>query len=545
MPVVILYFDRLQKLLGNKMSKEKIVSILPLIGLDIEEQARDYISVEYSPNRPDYSTDYGIVAGLQGLVGIKRGMPRLSIKKGNYAIRVDSSVRKVRPFITAIVARNGRLDNETIRQIITMQEDLHNGIGRRRKKTSIGIHDLDKISFPLTYTATSKNHKFVPLTSSSEMTMSEILEKTDAGVRYGNILGNSAKVPIIVDAAGNTISFPPIINSALTTVSQKTQNLLVEVTAVDKNAAEDTLAVVANTLQDAGFKLYSIKISGANNSSPSLNSRNIVLEAELVNKILGLDLLTSTITSSLRKSRLDSTSRGNKIICTIPRYRADIFGPMDLVEEVALGYGIDNLEPTIPPSVSAGQKSKITHALDSLSSVMVGLGYSEIMNLGLVSREVQYDFTKRDPSRMISVVDSKSQGHTILRDAILPGLIGTLSRNIHESYPQKLFETGVVFSKTNEVNEETHLACVSAHNDASFTEVKSILQSVLKTGFGINCTTSMSSNTMFSEGRVADILVNNKAVGVIGEISPQVIENFKLRVPVAGFELVLTGLIFD
>ncbi|MGI0082408.1 MAG: phenylalanine--tRNA ligase subunit beta [Nitrosopumilaceae archaeon] len=545
MPVVILYFDRLQKLLGNKVSKEKIVSTLPLIGLDIEEQARDYISVEYSPNRPDYSTDYGIVAGLQGLVGIKKGVPRLSIKKGNYAIRVDSSVRKVRPFITGIVARNERLDNETIRQIITMQEDLHNGIGRRRKKTSIGIHDLDKILFPLTYTTTNKNHKFIPLTSSSEMTISEILEKTDVGVRYGNILGNSAKVPIIVDAAGNTISFPPIINSALTTVSQKTQNLLVEVTAVDKNVAEDTLAVVANTLQDAGFKLYSIKISGANNSSPLLNSRNIVLEVELVNKILGLDLLPSIITSSLRKSRLDAISRGNKIICTIPRYRTDIFGPMDLVEEVALGYGIDNLEPTIPTSNYAGQKNKITHALDSLNSVMVGLGYSEVMNFGLVSRQVQHDFTKRDPSKMISVVDSKSQGHTILRDAILPGLIDTLSRNIHEPYQQKLFETGVVFSKTNEVNEETHLACVSAHNDASFTEVKSVLQSVLKTGFGINCTTSMSSNTMFSEGRIANILVNNKTVGVIGEISPQVIENFKLRIPVVGFEIKLTGLIFD
>jgi phenylalanyl-tRNA synthetase beta chain len=546
MPVVTLYLNRLQKLLGKKTSQEKIISTLPFIGLDIEEQTKDHISVEYSPNRPDYSTDYGIASGLQGLLGIKTGMPKLKIKKGKYSIKVDPSVRKVRPFITSVVAKNGKLDSETIRQIISMQEDLHNGIGRRRKKTSIGIHDLDKIKFPLIYTTMSKDHKFIPLTSSSEMSISEILQKTDVGTKYGNILGASQKVPIILDSIGNTISFPPIINSNLTTVTKTTQNLLVEITAVDKNAAEDTLAVVANTLQDAGFSIFSTKISGANNSTPTLNSRRMILEVDLVNKILGLNLSASTIISSLRKSRLDAKSQGNKIICIIPRYRTDIFGTMDLVEEVALGYGIQNLEPTIPQSVSSGQKNKITISLDSMSAIMVGLGYFEAMNFGLVSKEVQYDFTKRDSSKMISVDDSKSQSHTILRDSMLPGLIDTLSRNIHETYPQKLFETGVVFSKvSNEIKEEIHLACVCAYNDVSFSEVKSILQSVFKTGFGLHCTTQMTSAPMFSEGRTANIVINNKTVGVIGEISPEVIDNFKLRIPVAGFEVKLTGLIFD
>lgn len=546
MPVVTLYFNRLQKLLGKKTSQEKIISTLPFIGLDIEEQTKDHISVEYSPNRPDYSTDYGIASGLQGLLGIKTGMPKLKIKKGKYSIKVDPSVRKVRPFITSIVAKNGKLDDETIRQIIAMQEDLHDGIGRRRKKTSIGIHDLNKIKFPLSYTTVSKNHKFIPLASSSEMSISEILQNTDVGTKYGNILGNSQKMPIILDSAGNTISFPPIINSNLTTISKDTQNLLVEITAIDKNAAEDTLAVVSNTLQDAGFTIFSTKISGANNSTPLLHSRKMVLEVALVNKTLGLDLSSSTIVSSLRKSRLDAKSQGNKIICTIPKYRTDIFGTMDLVEEVALGYGIQNLEPTIPQSVSVGQKNKITKALDSMSAIMVGLGYFEAMNFGLISKEVQYDLTKRDSSKMISTADSKSQEHIILRDAILPGLIDTLSRNIHETYPQKLFETGVVFSKgSDEIKEEIHLACVCAHNDVSFSEVKSILQSVFKAGFGLQCITQMTSDTMFSEGRVANIVINNKTVGVIGEISPEVIDNFKLRIPVVGFEAKLTGLIFD
>jgi len=215
---------------------------------------------------------------------------------------------------------------------------------------------------------------------------------------------------------------------------------------------------------------------------------------------------------------------------------------MDLVEEVALGYGIENLEPTIPESISVGQKNKITTILDSMSSVMIGLGYSEVTNLGLVSQRVLYDYTKRDVSKIISVSDSKSQEHTILRNAILPGLIDTLSRNIHESYPQMLFETGTVFLKNNdEIKEEIHLACVSAHNDVNFTEIKSVLQSFLKTTFGLECKTITSSNSMFIEGRSADIFVNYK-IGEIGEILAEITDNFKLRVPIAGFEIKLTGL---
>src|SRR5437867_1955090 len=498
MPVVTLYFDRIESILGKKISKEKIISTLPFIGLDIEEEAKDHVNVEYSPNRPDYSTDYGIVSSLQGLLGIKTGMPKLKIKKGKNAITVNPSVRKIRPFVTAIEARDGNLDNETIRQLIVMQEDLHNGIGRRRKKTSIGIHDLDKISFPLVYTTTDKDDKFIHLDSSQEMSIRDILEReTDAGRKYGYLLANFKKVPIILDSNSHKISLPPIINSEQTKISNNTRNLLVEVTAIEKNAAEDALAVIANVLQNAGFELFSIKITGANNSTPLLKPRRLILDSDLVNKILGIKISIPKIVSALRKSRLNAQSKGQKIICTIPRYRTDIFGPMDLVEDVVLGYGMEKLEPTIPESISIGQKSKITTTLDAINSVMIGLGFSEVMNFGLISQRVLCDYTKRDSSKIASVSDSKSQEHTILRNAILPGLIGTLSRNIHESYPQKLFETGVVFlQKNGKIDEEVHLACVSTHNDVSFTEIKSVLQAFLKSTSDLGCRTPTSTNPM-------------------------------------------------
>src|SRR3989338_674049 len=272
MPVVELSYSRLQKLVG-KVSKKQISDSLPFLGLDIESEDKDLVRVEYSPNRPDYSTDLGIALGLQGLFGI----------------------------------------------------------GRRRKKSSIGIHDLDKISFPLLYTTTKRDHRFVPLNSDKELTISEILDNTDVGQDYGAILGNSPQVPLILDSKKQTVSFPPIINAAVTTVTTKTKNLFVEVTGINKDDAEDMLSVVATILQTAGFALVSTKITGAKNTSPKLEPKKILINSDLINQMLGLNLTTAKIISSLKKSRLDATLKGKNIVCSIPSYRFDIFGPMDLV----------------------------------------------------------------------------------------------------------------------------------------------------------------------------------------------------------------------
>ena len=540
MPVIELSYSRLQKLIG-KVSKKQISDSLPFLGLDIESEDKDLVRIEYSPNRPDYSTDYGVALGLQGLLGIKTGSVKLTIKKSkNYNIVVKPIVSKIRPFVTGIIAKNGKIDKKILEQLIQMQEDLHMGIGRKRKKSSIGIHDLDKISFPLTYTTVNRNHKFIPLNSENELSISEIINDTETGKDYGPLLGQSSQVPIITDTNKKTVSFPPIINAAITTVTTKTKNLFVEVTGINKDDAEDMLSVVATILQSAGFTLEHIQISGAKNSSPKLQEKKMTVDSSLINQTLGLNLNTSKIISSLKKSRLNALSKGKNIICTIPAYRFDIFGPMDLVEEVALGYGIQNFEPTISPSQTLGQINPISLQLKSLNQTMIGLGFLEALNSSLSSKRVLYDMTNRDSKNIISVLDSKSQEHTILRDSILPGLIENLSRNIHESYPQKMFETGGIFNLDNPISEKTNLSAISAHKDANFTEIKSVLQTVLKIGFGIEIQTKTAVNSSFEDGHCANIIFNGNIIGIIGEINSKIIDNYKIRVPVVGFEISLS-----
>ncbi len=546
MPVVTLYHNRLQSLLGRRKSINEILEMLPYIGLDIEEQGKNYVKIEYNPNRPDFSTDYGIARALKGIFNIEVGLPKFQSAKSNASIKVDKSVGAVRPYIVSLVAMNGRLDDESIRQIIAMQEDIHEGIGRKRKKVSIGIHNYDVIKPPLLYTTEGPDFRFVPLNSDKSMSMQHILDNTDVGKQYSWILEDHKRYPIIKDAVGNVLSFPPIINSKLTRVTEKTKNLLIDVTATDLKVAEDALAIIAMTLYDARFRIESVKVNyaGRKIETPNMNAVARRIRPEYASNLLGLNMGSGEITRYLQRSRLGASGKGTMIVCKIPRYRLDIMHEVDLVEDVAVGYGVNRISATFPRSSSVGAKNSLLKILDDAREVLVGLGMLEVMNFNLVSKEVQYGMMGRVGVNVLAVEQTKSIEHEVLRDSLIPSLMLTLSRNIHEPYPQRIFEIGkTFFAGRSDVQEYWTVAVALAYKDTNFTEAKSYLQALLKTLLDLEPETRMTSNVMLVDGKAAEIIVKKKNIGIIGEVNQQVIDNFKLRVPVSVLEINLSRIL--
>ena len=554
-PVVNIKFERLKRLIsGIKMNK--VLDTLPYIGVDIEDVSKDMIRVEYNPNRPDLSSDYGVVRALRGLLNIETSLPKFKLagKSGLVVSVEDAALRKIRPYLIALVAKNETLDDETLKQLIVMQEDLHNGVGRRRRKASIGIHNLDVIRFPVTYKTISGDYSFTPLNESSEFTIKQILKDLEIGKQYGHILSAFDRYPLIVDSAGTVLSFPPIINSQATKVNEGCRNLFVEVTATDQETAEDLLAIIAMTLYDAGFEISTVSIvdSGSRKKkieTPHMKPRVISADVGYINSILGLTLDTKQIITCLKKSRLDAKAvNRKKIVCTIPRYRIDIYDPIDISEEVAIGYGIYNLEPQFPTSPTAGNKDSLSVYFDKIRETMIGLGMIESLSFMLTSKEVQYGaFGIIPPKDVLSVDSSKSIEHEILRDSLVPLLLQSLSYNIHEQYPQRLFEMGKTFLKSTPtmIEERWSIGAVITHTDASYTEIKSTMQALLRSCFGKEATTKASTNPMFMDGRCAEVIFDGKSVGILGEIIPHALENLKLRMPVAAFEINLLAIIKD
>ncbi|MFQ5921024.1 MAG: phenylalanine--tRNA ligase subunit beta, partial [Nitrososphaerales archaeon] len=370
MPVVTLYHDRLRSLVGKRRVSE-ILEMLPYIGLDIEEQGPDYARVEYNPNRPDFSTDYGIARALRGVMNLEVGLPKFRCGRSRVSISVHPSVGRVRPYIVSLAAMNGRLDGEGIRQIIAMQEDIHDGIGRKRKKVSIGIHNYDVIRPPLLYTTERSDFRFVPLNSETSMSMREILQKTEVGGQYGRILEGQKRLPVIKDSRGSVLSFPPIINSELTRVTEKTRNLLIDVTATDLRAAEDALAIIAITLFDAGFRIGSVKVNyrGRRLETPDMRVAGRSVDREYVYRLLGLELTAGEIVRCLQRSRMGAAKTGEKVTCKIPRYRLDIMHEVDVLEDIAIGYGVKKMDPSFPRTAAAGNKDPVLSILDRAREV--------------------------------------------------------------------------------------------------------------------------------------------------------------------------------
>jgi phenylalanyl-tRNA synthetase beta chain len=547
-PVVSIKFERLKKLIsGIKMNK--VLDTLPFVGLDIEGVGKDVIRIEYNPNRPDLSSDYGVARALRGLLDVETGLPKFKLAgKSGLAISIEDEVRKVRPYLIALVAKNGTLDDETLKQLIVMQEDLHNGVGRKRRKASIGIHNLDVIKFPVTYKTVSGDYSFTPLDESSEFTINQILKDLEIGKRYSHILSPFDIYPLIVDSIGTVLSLPPIINGQATKVNDRCRNLFVEVTATDQETAEDLLAILAITLYDAGFEIRTVSINSGRKKfeTPQMKPKVISADVGYVNSILGLTLDTKQMITCLKKSRVDAKAVDRKIVCTIPRYRTDISDPIDISEEVAIGYGIYNLEPKFPTSPTAGKKDSLSVYFNAIRETMIGLGMIESLNFLLTSEEVQYRAFGIPAKDVLSVDSSKSTEHEILRDSLLPLLLQSLSYNIHEQYPQRLFEIGKTFLKSTAIIEERwSIGAVIAHTGAGYTEIKSTMQALLRSCYGKEATTKTSTNRMFMEGRCAEVIFDNRPVGVLGEIIPLALENFKLRTPVAAFEINLLAIIKD
>lgn len=476
--------------------------------------------------------------GLQGILDTQTGMVKMQISPARYSLRAHDSVSDVRPYITGILAKNHALNDHTIRQIICMQEDLHQGPGRRRKRVAIGIHDADKMAFPLTYTTVHRDFEFAPLGSTDAMPIHHILTKTEQGIQYGHLVQDYGDMPIILDKDGITASMPPIINSSHTEVTESTRNLFVDVTGLNQADVEGVLAIIAVTLQTAGYALEYVDIGGGTNRTPPLTHRKISFDHTMSNRILGLDMSMEQTTQCIKRARLGAVVDYNKIICIVPPYRMDIFGVMDIAEEVALGYGIDKITPTLP-NVGAAGSTDINSALER---TMIGLGYTQVMNSCLSSVAI---LSHGGSAPKISVANPKSQSHTVLRGALLPCLLENLSHNIHEPYPHRLYEYGVAFDmEEGTIAERMHLACVTAHKNSTYSEAKSILSAVLRYNMGIKITTLPYNVSPYEVGSAARIVNDAQQIGYIGVISKECRQAFKIRddIVVSGWEV---ELIFD
>jgi phenylalanyl-tRNA synthetase beta chain len=549
MPTMTLHRDRFNKFLGRQMSLDEMTKWLPWLGVDLEETGPDFVKIEFNPNRVDLCSYAGVARAFKGLMGWKTGLPHYSLKSSKTTLRIDKSVSAVRPYMLAAVVRKIKLDEDAVAELMEIQEDLHWGIGRDRKKASIGVHDLDKVHDPFTFKVVPPDSvRFVPLDKSEEMTLREILEKHEKGIAYKHLVEKASNYPLLVDKDEQVLSMPPIINGELTRVNNKTQNLFLDVTGTEYNAVAKSLNILVTALADMGATIEKVTVEYPDHTefSPDLSPRHMQLHVPYTNEMLGLHLTESQAIRCLEKCRLDVKKVGKMMLdVAIPAYRTDVLHEIDLVEEVAIGYGYYRMKPTVPAMAVVGQENAASKLSNATRQILAGLGFTEVMNFTLTNEETHYIKMQTKPGTAAKLANPVSLEYTILREQLLPGLLQNLMNNRSESFPQRLFEVSDVVEVNmrleNRCQRKLHVSAVESYAGANFTEIKSVVEALL-TNLGLKkWRLKAATHPSFILGRAATICVGKERIALLGELHPQVLNNFELENPVAAFEVDLEG----
>ena len=497
-------------------------------------------------NRPDLWSPEGIARALRGFLGLETGTKAYAVAgSSGVTIKVDPRLRKIRPFIACSVVKNARLSDAAIRGLMHLQDKLDESYGRGRRRSSIGLYEFDLIIPPLRYAVTKPEEvSFVPLGTKERMSLNEILVKHPKGIEYGHIVEPNPLWPILLDSKKNVLSFPPIINSNdLGRITPRTRNVLVEVTGTSLDVVLNALTMVTISLADRRGKIYSSIVhypygKSRRSVTPVLKTRRVRIELHYVETVLGIALTAGQAEKLLHKARFGASRVSRNILdVTVPCFRLDIMHPVDIIEDIGIAYGLNQVKPRWPPHPTVGGIASQHEFNDLIREIMLGLGFQEVLTFTLSNPEKLFTRMSLSPETVVDLQNPRVQTLTCLRNWLIPSLMEILSANVHVAYPQRVFETGdCVTLNGSKVEEVTELAGLTCHAEASLTETRASIDALLS-NLGLSARVTELEHGSFVEGRAAAVWVGERQVGIMGEIHPQVLENWGIQNPAAGFEL--------
>ncbi|RMD67334.1 phenylalanine--tRNA ligase subunit beta [Candidatus Pacearchaeota archaeon] len=508
---------------------EQLEEMFSMFGLGVEKIDKHEIVLEVPPNRPDLYSSYGIIRALRAFLG-KSSRYSFAQPLKFHRIFVEKSVAKVRPYTACAIVENLRMTPELLEEIILLQERLHATLGRERKKFAIGVYPLESISMPITYTAKKPNEiKFKPLDSKEEMRGDEILAKHETGRKYAHLLAGFERYPVFIDANGKILSMPPIINSEDTgKVTTTTSNLFIECSGFDFELLNKVVHIICSCLAEAGGKLRQVRLEGnVKELTPISKRERWNLPRELSERLLGMKLSAREVGIALERMEHEVTRESVQIA----PWRVDVLHEVDLVEDVGIGIGFSSISPQLPSRLTLSDISPYAKFKEKIRELLVGLEMNEVVSYHLVKES---ELGKSD--EQIYLESSKSE-YKALRPSLLLPMLRIISSNKDHAYPQKMFEIGDVFRRAkSETGLEEREMLIVALSPANFTQAKQVLD-YLFSKIGLEFELEEHKVARLIEERTGKVVAHGQELGYLGELHPETLRKWLIKMPVAVFEI--------
>ena len=536
----------LMKLIGEKLSVKKLEDTLFLMKAEVERVDGNEIQIEVNPDRQDMLSAEGIARAVRAFLEIETGLKEFPVVKSGKKILVGKGLEKIRKYISCGIVLDVEINDNLVKEYMALQEALTTTHGRNRRKASIGLYVFDDIKFPIHYILRKPEKiSFEPLGHEDVMDGNAIIEQHEKGIEYGQIISNYPKWPLLVDSDDQVLSLPPVINSnTLGKITEKTTNIFVEVTGTHLPTVDQALNIMVTSLAQRKGSIQSLSVvypDGTKQTTPDLRPLKMSVTKQEVTELLGLDLDDAEILKSMGRVGYNATIKGKKIAVEAPAYRTDILHPVDVIEDLAIGYGFDRIIPTMPSSMTQGKLQGITRLKNKVRDLMVGMEFQEILSYIMTSPiTLTEKMLREDP--MVVTTNPRSRDYSVLRNSLLPILMDFASLNQHADMPQRIFEVGDVIvpndAKETRTDQIPSVCGLVSAVKVNITDLMKDIGYLLRNlDLDEKFKFVASDDPTFIKGRTAHIVVNDKVVGVFGEIAPEVLNNFGITSPIVAFEL--------
>jgi len=620
MPTVACDRDKLFEKLGRTYTEEEFDEFCFEFGIELDEvtterqmkrkeqmndaEGSDNVIYKFDipANRYDLLCIEGLARGMLVFQGkMKPPTYKLSTPASMTQIIVKKETSLIRPVVVGAILRNINLGPDAYNSFLDLQDKLHQNIARRRTLASVGTHDLDTIQGPFTYEARAPDAiKFKPLFEDQVFDNAKTYldhlkthpERKNTLGKFTGIIYDSPVYPLITDANGVVCSMPPIINGDHSKMSTNTKNVFVECTATDLTKAHIVLNQCVCMISEhcaEPFVIEPVEVvyeeDGRREITPNLDPVEFRASLAECKTIMGIDLEPSHAVELLEKMCLEATydEATKSVNVKAPPTRADLLHECDVVEDIAIAYGFNNIKEVIPQTNTVGRELPVNQLTDLLRNEIAQAGYTEALTLGLCSNDEAFAFLNRsnDGETAVELSNPATIEFEIVRPTLVPGLLKTLRENRSQKFGDglKLFEiSGVVCLDPSDAvgaTNQRHLSALYTGKTAGFEQIHGLVDRIFQLldvsppddvaaaslrkkdlGAGMQkkhaagelkksyCIRPFENPTYFP-GRAAEILYDDasgnglKVIGQMGILHPQVLENFELTYPCSIVEMTI------
>ncbi|MEK6972859.1 MAG: phenylalanine--tRNA ligase subunit beta [archaeon] len=539
----------LENLVGKKFTGEELEKTLLFVKGEIDASDCDKLKLDIKDtNRPDLWSVEGIARELRARIGMEKGLPKLKAQKGKTRVIVKESVKGTRPYIVGAVIRNVRITDEFLEQLIQLQEKVGISYGKKRKEVGLGLYDFDKIKEPIYYVGFKPRElKYQPLEFDRELFLDDILELHQKGKEYGHLIKGYEYYPIVIDSANNVCSMPPIINSEYTgKVTQDTKNIFIESTGFQKKYVNTALNIMTAAFLERGCIVEQVNIIDGKEkySTPNYAAKKAKVNLDTIRKIVGLKISNAEIKKLLERSRYNVKVKGNTAYVEYASYRQDILHEMDIIEDVIMSLGYNELELDPIRMHTFGALREDTILVEDIAELCVGLGLQEILTFTLTSLEKQVNKVGLEKEKLVEIANPMSSEWAVFRKSLIPEILDFLGKNKNTEYPQNVFEIGKALSidesLETKVKEMLCLTIVLCGKNAEFNELKRYLDAIAE-HMGWKYSVKKVEHNTFKKGMVAALAFEDGRKGIIGELNQKIAKNFGLGQEIAILEIELAS----